>query len=475
MSWNHEFDVVFNPNVVAVVGASRRKRGDFDDDYLSRLLRAGFPGRIYPVNPKADSIRGYKSYPSVSSIPEAIDLVVISTPANAVPGILEDCITKGARNIFIYTAGFEETGEVRGEELGDQVKSIAQRGNLRIVGPNCMGVCVPKNKISTITEVPAEAGSVAFLSQSGGHASEFISYGREFGLGFSKVISFGNAYTLESTDFLEYLATDDDTKIICMYLEGLRDGSRFFRLARKINQQKPIIIWKGGLTTLGARTANSHTASLAGHNEIWEAFFKQTGIIKVSSLAEMADVAMTFNCLKPPKGRRAALVVGGGGISVAAADDCSRMGIELPVLTEKTISELKAFIRVAGMIFQNPLDLWEILRDQQALKKTLKIVTTDPLIDLIIIMQSFDTYRRLEEGIGLRVAQSLVEFAADRANRKPLAVVIRSRGSDSHIGKEVIEFRNKLLNSRIPVYRNLTRAAQALAKFMKYHHLPVNI
>lgn len=475
MAWDRDFEVAFNPRVIAVVGASRRTSRRPDGDYIGRLQKSGFDGHIYPVNPNAAEIRGLTCYPTVAKIPEAIDLVIISIPAREVPGVLEDCITVGAKNIFIFTAGFEETGEEEGIELGARIKEIAHRGRLRIIGPNGMGLCVPANKISTIGEVPAESGPVAFLSQSGGHASEYMGYAQEFGLRFSKVISFGNALTLESTDYLEYLATDPETEIICMYLEGVRDGRRFAKLVREVNPTKPIIIWKGGLTELGARTVSSHTGSLAGQEAIWNAFFQQTGAVRVNSLEEMADVTMTFLYLRPLQGRRAAVIAGGGGISVAAADDCARAGLEVPVLTTETRKQLRSFIRPAGMIIRNPLDLWEVMGNIAPLKQALELAAADPLIDMLILMQSFNMGQRRGRGQrrgaagGREMGEFLVKFARENTHQKPMVVVSRVRGWGMRATSEVPEIRAELMRSGVPVYRTLARASLALSRFIRYH------
>lgn len=229
--------------MVGVSSETRRGtgRGFGGGSFINSFLELGFKGRIYPVNPKADEIMGLKSYPTVSAIPEPVDLVVVSVPARALPGVLEDCAAADARNIHVFTSGFEETGEPERIELGRRVREIAAREQLRIIGPNCMGLYVPRAGIGTFDHLPRQSGPVAFVSQSGGHCNWYTHNGPDYGVHFSKAISFGNAYVLDSTDYLEYLAGDPETDIICMYLEGVKDGRK---LLKQVLSQFQKLSWR---------------------------------------------------------------------------------------------------------------------------------------------------------------------------------------------------------------------------------------
>ncbi|MFC1892524.1 CoA-binding protein, partial [Chloroflexota bacterium] len=209
MAFDSVLETAFNPRVVAMVGVSAdAKRGGRPQfrgaSFIISYEQLGFKGRIYPVNPRATEIMGLRAYPSVSSIPEPVDLVVVSVPAPALPAVLEDCITANAKNIHVFTAGFEETGDEEAKELGLRVREIALRGGLNIIGPNCMGLYVPKAGIGSFQHLSKENGPVSFISQSGGHCNRFSHYAPDYGISFSKVISYGNAYVLDSTDYLEY-------------------------------------------------------------------------------------------------------------------------------------------------------------------------------------------------------------------------------------------------------------------------------
>lgn len=487
MAWDPGFEVAFHPKTVAVAGASREQQ--FFGDFVGNLQRVGFPGRIYPVNPKAadGEIHGLKVYPSLVSVPEPIDLVIVSVPSHAVPSVLEDCVAANAKNVEIFTAGFKETGSKKGIELEARIREIAQRGGLRVVGPNCMGLHVPAAKLTT-WEAVGEPGPVAFVSQSGGHAGQFAREGARFGIHFSKVISYGNAAVLDSIDFLEYLATDPETEMICMYVEGVRDGRKLTTLVSDINKTKPVIVWKGGLTDSGARAVASHTGSLGGEKEVWEAFYKQTGAVRVDSFEELLYVTMTFLCLRPLASNRVALIGAGGGNSVAGADICARDGLELPTLTEKTLKELGSFIPPEGTIIRNPLDIGVVLVDINLLLRSLEPIAADPLIDSIIFAlplgflllggavsglidqpqeSPMEALREALEKQSRLVLDILVKFDHENVNGKPLIVVLQPAMGPFVPGqRELIQ--QELLKEGIPVYFALERASRAVGKFVEY-------
>jgi acyl-CoA synthetase (NDP forming) len=476
MTWDPELERAFHPRTVAIVGiSSQARRGapwaPGGSSFIGSLEQLEFKGRIYPVNPKVTEVIGYKVYPSVSAIPEPVDLVIIAIPAADVPPVLEDCIKADARNIHMFTAGFEETGEKEGIELAKQVREIISRGRLRLIGPNCMGLYVPSAGIGTFDKLPRQSGQVAFVSQSGGHLNWYAHYGPNYGVWFSKGISFGNAYALDSTDFLEYLANDPDSRLICMYLEGIRDGKKLLRQVREINHSKPVVLWKAGLTEHGARAVASHTASMAGQEAVWRGFFRQTGAVQVYSLEEMAEMAMTFLYVKPPQGKRVAVMGLGGGTSVAAADACSREGLVVPPLTEYTQNELKKFIPLAGASIRNPLDTGLVFRDVSVLAREMDLVTADPSIDMLIIMPHLDMARHT----GTEQVQGLIDYLADfsKNNRwnKPMVLVFHSFANEAWEAELRSRLKVELPQKGVPVYSSLISASRALARFTEYHRV----
>ncbi len=476
MSKLEELYSMFFPRSVAVVGVSTNPQGWGGHAFIRRLKKVGFPGDVYAVNPKASNeVHGVKAYPSVKEIPEPPEMVIVSVPARRVLEVLEDCITAGVKNVHIFSSGFSETQEEEGRQLEAKITEIIKRGNLRVVGPNCMGLYVPASKFTAWGAPPRGVGKLAFLSQSGGHGEILIRYAQELGVYFSKVISFGNARGLQALDFLEYLAEDPDTGIIAMYLEGMKDGNRFTRLVREINRTKPVIVWKGGLTESGARAAASHTASMAGEARIWDAFFVQTGAIRVNSLEEMADVALLFLHLKPLLSRRVLLLGGGGGNAVAMADICSRDGLTVPTLAEETRRKLAEFIPLAGNSIRNPLDVWLVQHNLEMFRRCIEIAVADPAIDLVIA----DRYPHngdngdngppnFEEG-SRQVEEFIIEFAKKNQFGKPFVVAVNAPTNDPNGMRAAAELRLKFALAGVPSYLSQVSATRALARFIGYH------
>jgi acyl-CoA synthetase (NDP forming) len=472
MFGRRELDSMFYPRSVAVVGVSANPQGWGGHSFVTQLRKVGFPGGIYPVNPKATEIQGIKAYPSVKSIPEPVDLVIVSVPAPRVPEVLEDCIAAGVKNVHIFSSGFSETREEEGRQLEARITEIIQRGDLRVVGPNCMGLYVPASKLAAWGAPPAGSGHVAFLSQSGGHGEMLIRYAQGLGIYFSKVISFGNARGLQALDFLEYLAEDPDTRIITVYLEGLKDGNKVARLIKEINRTKPVIVWKGGLTESGARAVASHTASMAGEERIWEAFFAQTGAVRVGSLEEIADVVMLFLHLSPLRGRRTLLLGGGGGNSVAMADICSRDSLEVPPLSDNTRKQLAEFIPLAGNSIRNPLDVWLAQDTVELLRRCIEIAVADPVIDLVIVDRHAgedDDDRPDREERQRQVNDFITDFAKKNPFNKPVVVAMNTLNHDPNNTAMTAKLRVQFALAGVPAYASQANATRALARFIRYH------
>jgi len=463
---------MFYPKSVAIVGASANPSGWGGTSFLSRLCDTGFSGAIYPVNSKATEIQGFKAYPNVKSIPEAVDLVTVAIPASGVPQVLEDCVAAGVKNVHIFSSGFSETGEEEDHQIEEKITEIIQRGSLRVVGPNCMGIYVPASKLTAWGAKPEGTGNIAFISQSGGHGEFLTGYAQGLGIHFSKVISFGNACGLQAIDFLEYLADDPDTSIISMYLEGIRDGNRFTQLVKTVNHTKPVIVWKGGLTDSGAKAVVSHTGSLAGESRAWQAFFAQTGAIGVNSLEEILDVAMAFLHLSPPRGRCVLLMGGGGGNSVALADICSREGLEVPHLSEKTRRKLNAFIRLAGNSVRNPLDVWEVLEDLDSLRRCMELAVADPVINMVIIDRLVGNIyddSPIEAQRQQEINNFIIDFARKNAYQKPLVIATNLFGNTPEVAASAVKVRKEFFTGGVPAYSSHVNAARALSRFIKYH------
>jgi acyl-CoA synthetase (NDP forming) len=477
MHQKHELNSMFYPESVAVVGASANPKGWGGTSFLSRLRDVGFPGRLYPINPKTTEVQGLKAYPDVQSIPEPVDLVIVAIPTPGVPNVLEGCISAGVQNVHIFSSGFGETGEDEGKRLERQITEIIQRGDLRVVGPNCMGIYVPASKLTPWGARPTGTGPLSFLSQSGGHCELLTVCAQQLGVYFSKVISFGNASGLQALDFLEYLDEDPDTGIIAIYLEGIADGNRVTQLVKEINRNKPVVVWKGGLTDFGSRAVASHTGSMAGEGRVWDAFFAQTGAVRVNSLEEIVDVVLTFLHLPPPRGRRTLILGGGGGNSVAFADICSRQGLEVPPISDDTRNELNTFIRLAGNSTRNPLDIWMVQNDVNLFHRAMELSVADPAIDLAIIERHVgdstddandydlqDHKKRQRE-----INEYIIDFTKKTSDKKPLVVAMNMFGNDPANAALAAGLRQEFATAGVPAYASPESAARALTRFVTYH------
>ncbi|MBI9074555.1 MAG: acetate--CoA ligase family protein [Desulfatibacillum sp.] len=464
-------DWAFNAQSVAVVGATVPNISGFAGMF-GCMRNFGYAGRLYPVNPKLTEIGGIKAYPNLTALPEKVDLVIVSVPAPVVPAVLRECVATGNKTVHIFTAGFKESGEEEGIRLQEEMEKIAVEGGLNVIGPNCMGIFVPKNRMLTWQWASEKSGPVALISQSGGNAQEITNYttGR-YGVGFSKAVSFGNALTLDSSDFLDYLARDDDTKIIAMYLEGLKDGRRFLKLVTETNQKKPIIIYKGGLSETGSKAVASHTGSMAGGKKIWEAFFRQTGAVLVESTEEIADVALAFNHLGKTRGPRTAVLGYGGGAGVSVADNCAKAGLALPAFSPELLRELRKLIPPAGTIIRNPIDAMVAYFDFNLMGDVLQLLGDSEEVDNIIVSIPLDWLFSAEaDGAYIeKVAQYLATDGKKRAGGKPMVVVWRQYQPMPKIKRWAPVLENILLEAGIPVYEGVLRAVNALAKLTAYY------
>jgi len=348
-----------------------------------------FRGPVYPVNPKAETIMGLPCFPSIAAIPGPVDHVMSSVPALALPEVVEDCGTKGVKVLHLFTSGLEETGQADRVELQQQVAKRAREFGMRIIGPNCLGLFVPTTGLAWISGLPKEPGPIAFISQSGANVAEFLFVTATFGLRFSKVISYGNAVDLNESDFFDYCADDPETEIILAYIEGVKDGRRFRQALTKAASRKPVVILKGGRTEAGSRAVQSHTASMAGSAETFEALCRQAGALMVQSMEELQDMAVAFRFVRSLPGRNAAVVSGGGGRSVLSADELTLAGFKVPPLTEEAQERLREFTPLAGTSVRNPVDTSVIWiggeRAGDLLGRTIRAMASSDNIDFVIL------------------------------------------------------------------------------------------
>jgi acetyl-CoA synthetase (ADP-forming) len=354
-SIRESLDAAFKPEAIAIIGASNNmsKLGASD---LRRLIEFGYKGRIYPVNPKEDIVQGYKAFKSVLDIPEPVDRAVIILPTKYVPDAVKECAEKGIKVVQIYSAGFGEFGD-EGKALEREMLATAQRYEMRIIGPNCIGTYCPAGGLSFTKSKQPVHGSIAFISQSGGIAHDIVSHGSIQGIYYSKVISVGNCIDLDHSDFVEYLAQDPETKAIGMYVESIKDGKRFMDVLKRTTLHKPVVILKGGRTESGIQSVASHTGNLAGNYNIWEALFEQTGAIAVKSLEEMITALNCIQNLRNNPNGNIALVGNGGGATVLATDVCEEVGLGFAQLSDRSVEKLHEMQVAESGRNVNPVDL----------------------------------------------------------------------------------------------------------------------
>lgn len=383
-------DAVFAPNAIAVIGASTTP-GKVGYDIFANILTGGYKGTLYPVNPAAKSILSMRAYPTIGEIPDAVDLSIIVLPTGATLRAVEESVQKGVKAIVIVSAGFREVGK-KGLEVENEIVAICREAGVRVVGPNCLGVINPLPGVSMNASFSARMpspGNISFISQSGALCSAVLDFAADRGFGFSKFISIGNKADVDEIDLLQYLHEDADTAVIMIYLEELRKGEAFVSMARQVtsgNRPTPVLVVKSGRTSAGAAAAASHTGALAGTEAIYDAIFKQSGIIRAESVNELFDFADAFAYKqesplgkirrKLPTGKRVAIVTNAGGPGILATDMTVSADLELARFSEETIEILARHLPSAANI-RNPVDiigdasqdryenaLWTVIKDE---------------------------------------------------------------------------------------------------------------
>jgi acetyl coenzyme A synthetase (ADP forming)-like protein len=371
-----QLDTFFNPRSVAVVGATKKidKAGHvIFKNFAENKRRKAFKGEIFPVNPNEDSILGFQSYPSVTKIPGELDLVVIVVPANIVPKIMEDAASKKVKTVAIITSGFSEIGN---HELENQIVTIAKKAGIRVLGPNCLGVYdsrtgvdmlfLPETKILTtgdeVVATPRPVpGNIAIVTQSGAFGASALDYlaGRQIGV--SKFVSFGNKCDVDEAEMLQYLLYDKETRAILLYVEDIKSGREFIKVAKEVSKKKPIVALKSGRTEAGARAAASHTGAIAGSDYIYDAAFLQTGIFRAKDMEEFFDAGKALAMQLPAYGKNIAVITDAGGPGIMATDECELKGLSVKRFSEKTIRKFEK-LKEEGKIPKfatnlNPVDI----------------------------------------------------------------------------------------------------------------------
>ena len=376
-------DVIFAPKTVGLIGATE-KQGSVGRTILWNLLSSPFGGTVYPINPNRPNVLGIKAYKSIKDVPEQVDLAVIVTPAPTVPGVIADCVDAGVRGAIVISAGFKEIG-APGAELERQVLEHARRGQMRIIGPNCLGVMRPYGGLNaTFASDMARPGGVAFLSQSGALGTAVLDWSLREHVGFSAFVSIGSMLDINWGDLIDYLGDDPYTKSIVIYMESIGDARSFLSAAREVALAKPIVVIKAGRTEQAAKAAASHTGSLAGSDEVLDAAFRRVGVLRVDRVADVFNIAEVLAKQPRPKGPRLSIVTNAGGPGVLAVDALIRAGGELTELTPETIQEYNTFLP-GPWSHGNPIDiLGDAGADRYA--KALEVAAKDPNSDGMLVI-----------------------------------------------------------------------------------------
>ena len=450
-----DIKMMFKPKHIAIIGASRdpEKVGHI---ILQNYINGGYDGKLYPINKNADSeIMGLKSYTSVLAVKAPIDLAVIAIPAPFVPEAVEECGKAGIKTAIVVSGGFSEIGNV---ELQDKMVSIANKYGMALLGPNCLGVMDPRSRVDTLF-LPSyklsrsQVGGVSFAAQSGAVGSTVLDLISQEGFGLSKFISYGNAAQVDEVDILHYLMDDPETKVIVMYIEGIKRGKAFIEIAKQITKKKPVVVLKAGRTAAGSAAAKSHTASLAGSYEAYEAVFRQFGFVIAEDISDLIRFSKIFSTEPMPKGNRVGIITNGGGTGVLTADAISASGNFILSEYSKDTSVLLRKVMPVLVNIRNPLDLAGDA-DRKRYGDAIVNLAKDPNVDMLVVIVLFQT-----PGADSTVAAEII--SVKQSIDKPL-VVISMGSSYSEMHKIMME------SAGVPVFDSPAAAAAALEGLFAY-------
>ncbi len=456
-----------NPSSIVVVGDKGPNYG-----WLQRQKH--FSGPVYsvqldPVEVAAIEALGYTNFKSLDEVPGDIDLLICAVPRQVVPRIVSDAVKRGVGGIAMYTSGFAETGEPEFAEMQKRIVEMATGAGMALVGPNCLGIYNRRTGVRFGDDQEfGEGGTISIAGQSGTNTGGILSGLQRLGAKVTRAISFGNAAVLNECDYLEYFMNDPLTEVVVMYIEGVRDGRRFFDLARRTALKKPVVVWKGGQTVAGARAVQSHTASLASQNSVWDALLKQANIIGTGTMEETLDVAGVLANVKQPTGRGVALIGMNGGQAVALSDQFSIAGFQVPQLSDASYAQLAEFFMVVGGSYRNPFDAAStIRREDDNLAKILEILAQDAAID---------------GGVGLELGARDLDTGGEELNRilelldgfrqktgQPVVCLMHEQGGGEGGAEAMVRARKYVGEKGFAVAPSYARGAAALGRVVSYY------
>ena len=464
---------LLSPNSVAIVGASANPFSG-GHQFTRFLMDHSFRGKVYLVNPTAGDILGLKVYPGLAEIPESsVDYVISCIPARGVLSLLDDCNKKNVKLVHLFTARLKETGRGKETKLQDEILEKARRLGIRILGPNCMGIYHPRAGLSFNYELPGETGPVGGFFQSGGGAAELVRYAALRGVRFSKIINYGNASDIDEVELLDYFASDDETKVIASYIEGVKDGKKFAESLALAARKKPVVVLKGGTGETGAQLALSHTASLAGSVNVWRAALKQCGGTEVRNFQELIDQVVAFALLPRVTGRRVIVAGGGGGKSTVSADIWEEEGFELPELTAEFRGKLKEKLPQLWDWVRNPIDASLFQGTPVVDVNVLEWLSSGDGFDIWVANLTQDDPLPNDIWENALAPNFLNSVMAIKNKGKPVVCVIET----GEIGpgemkswkwRAIAEVRKQIVDQGLPVFSSPQRAAKAMKRIVDY-------
>ncbi len=437
---------IFSPKSIAVIGASRSPM-KIGYEILQNILVQGYTGKVYPINPETPMIMGLKTQPSVLAVKDDIDLAIIAVPAEFVPKVMTECAKKKVKGAIVISSGFGETGE-KGKLLEDEVLQIARKGGMRLIGPNTLGYKDPIDNLDAafVFGMP-RPGEIALISQSGALCIGMIYYANGEHIGLSRVISVGNKADVDDADLIDYLNNDPSTKVIAMYIEGIKDGKKFLDSARRC--QKPVVAIKAGRTPAGSAAASTHTGSLSGSDAVYDSAFKQVHIQRAYDVIELFDFARALAYQPPTLSNKVGIISNGGGAGIMIADWCESIGLKVPNLAKKTVEALRPHLPSITTA-RNPLDVTGDARFHRY-HATGSIMLSDPNVDALIMTCVHAGIARPREYVG-----AVIKLVEEKRNlKKPIVACWVG-------GPEVDEVVQELRVKNIPVYPSAMRAAKAV-------------
>jgi len=489
---NEEFNSLFYPRGIAIIGASNNFFSG-GSPFLVSLLSAKYPReKLFPINPKYQEIFGLKAYPSLLDVPHPVDYVIIAIPKRSIMGAVDDCIKKGVKLICSFTSGFSELGTEEGIEQEKKLIEKIKKHDIRLLGPNCIGIYSSESRISFQgalyhTVGPENVGDISIISQSGGNTDVIIGHGHCIGMKFNKAVSYGNGADINADELLEFFAGDPTTNLILEYLEGFKNpkqAQNYLRILRDTSKKKPVVIWKGGTSESGARAIKSHTGSIAGDYRISNIALQQNGAVTLDNMYDLINTGLLFSKLQK-QGKfhkikpELAIVGGGGGNTVQYADTLSSYGLNFPAFSEEISKEILTVVGEVGTLLKNPIDLNVAMFEIKVVKRMLQIL--DSHLDCTLIYEPGIEWMLFNEKVLIECATEYdVNFEKmlksnmkmivrlERKLKNPLIIMSPSFFRDPDILKSKFILEKLFLDANIPVIDHLKYLGVSLSKLLHY-------